>query len=126
MTRNRESFTTYEPRDMGTILMGNDALYKIVSIGTVRVKMHDGIIKTLEGIRYISDLGRNLISVSTFDSKGYSYSGGGGVLRITKGSLIVMKGHLRHAKLYVLEGSTIIGDAAITSSELDKTTLWHL
>ena len=31
-----------------------------------------------------------------------------------------------HAKLYVLEGSTIIGDATITSSELDKTTLWHL
>ena len=37
-----------------------------------------------------------------------------------------MKGRLRHAKLYVLEGSTIIGDAAFTSSELDKTTLWHL
>ena len=48
------------------------------------------------------------------------------MLKITKGSLIMMKGHLRPAKLYVLEGSTIIGDAAITSSELDKTTLWHL
>ena len=48
------------------------------------------------------------------------------MLKIMKGSLIVMKGRLRHAKLYVLEGLTIIGDAAITSSELDKTIFWHL
>ena len=48
------------------------------------------------------------------------------MLKITKGSFIMMKGHLRHAKLYVLEGLTIIGDTTITSSELDKTTLWHL
>ena len=128
MTHNREWFITYELRDLGTVLVliGNDAPCKIVGIGTVRVKMHNGIIRTLEGIRHIPDLGRNLISVFTFDSEGYSYSGGGGVLRITKGSLVVIKGRLRHAKLYVLEGSTIIGDAAITSSELDKTTLWHL
>ena len=88
--------------------------------------MHDGIIRTLEGVRHIPDLGRNLISVSTFDNECYKYSGGGGVLRITKGSLVVMKGRLRHAKLYVLEGSTIIGDTTITSFELDKTTLWYL
>ena len=48
------------------------------------------------------------------------------MLRITKGFLVVMKGCLRHAKLYVLEGSTIIGDTTMTSFELDKTTLWHL
>ena len=57
MTYNREWFTTYELRDMGTVLMGNDVPCKIIDIGTVRVKMHDGIIRTLEGVRHIPDLG---------------------------------------------------------------------
>ena len=82
--------------------MGNNAPCKIIGIGSVRIKMHDGIIRTLEGVRHIPYLGQNFISVSTFDYEGYSYSGGDGVLKVTKGSLILMKGRLRHAKLYIL------------------------
>ena len=124
MTRNQEWFTTYEPRDVGTILMGNNTPCKIIGFSSVIIKMHDGIIITLEGVQYNPNLGWKLIFISIFDNKGYTYSGRGRALKIAKGSLIMMKGRLRHAKLYVLEDSITIGDASITSSEFDKYYTW--
>ena len=56
--------------------------------------MFDGTIRTLTDVRYIPKMKRNLISVSALDAKGYKYSGGNSVLKVTKGSLVVMKGDL--------------------------------
>ena len=50
----------------------------------------------------IEDLKRNLISLSTLDSKGYKYTGGGGALKASKCALIVMKGQKRTTNLYIL------------------------
>ncbi|XP_073360341.1 uncharacterized protein [Aegilops tauschii subsp. strangulata] len=63
----------------------------IEGIGSVRIKMFDGTIRTLTDVRYIPKMKRNLISVSALDAKGYKYSGGDSVLKVTKGSLVVMK-----------------------------------
>jgi hypothetical protein len=41
-------------------------------------------------MRDIPDMSKNLISLSTLDRKGYKYSGGDGVLKVSKGSLIVI------------------------------------
>jgi hypothetical protein len=38
------------------------------------------------------DLRKNLISLGVLDDLGYSYSSKGGVMKITKGTLLVMKG----------------------------------
>ncbi|KAG8477517.1 hypothetical protein CXB51_031022 [Gossypium anomalum] len=60
---------------------------------------------------------------------GYRYTVESGVLKISKGSLVVMKGQRKTDKLYVLQGSTVTGDAAIASSSLsddDITKLWHM
>ncbi|WVZ96476.1 hypothetical protein U9M48_042111, partial [Paspalum notatum var. saurae] len=42
-------------------------------------------------------------------SRGYKYSGGDGILKVSKGSLIVMKAELKSANLYRLHGTTITG-----------------
>ncbi|KAG8472622.1 hypothetical protein CXB51_034312 [Gossypium anomalum] len=60
---------------------------------------------------------------------GYRYTAESGVLKISKGSLVVMKGQRKISKLYVLQGSTVTGDAAVASSSLsddDITKLWHM
>ena len=91
--------------------------------------MHDGIVRTLTDVRHIPNMRKNLISLSTLDGKGYKYSGGDGVLKVSKGSLIVMKGDLKSVKLYRLHGTTITGDAAVISNSLsssDATNLWHM
>jgi hypothetical protein len=62
MTSNREWFVTYESSD-GRVLLRNDHLCKIAGVGIVRIKMHDGIIRTLTGVKHIPDLTKNLISL---------------------------------------------------------------
>ncbi|KAG8477597.1 hypothetical protein CXB51_030467 [Gossypium anomalum] len=113
----------------GELLVASVNDSKIAGVGTIKVKMFDGVVRTLSDVRYVPELKRNLISLSTLDSKGYRYTAESGVLKISKGSLVVMKGQRKTAKLYVLQGSTVTGDAAVTSSSLsddDITKLWHM
>jgi len=64
--------------------------------------MSDGVIRTLTNVRHIPTMTRNPISLSTLDLKGYKYSAGGGVMNVSIGSLVVMKGDLKSANLYLL------------------------
>ena len=56
----------------------------IVGIETIRIKMFDGVVFTLGDVRHVPDLKRNLISLSTLDAKGYTYTDEGGLLKISK------------------------------------------
>ena len=76
----------------GVVLMGNNASCKIAGIGMVKIKMFDEFLRTLSDVRHIPNLKRNLISLSTLDLKGYKYIGEGGVLKVSKGVSVVMKG----------------------------------
>ena len=113
----------------GVVLMGNNVSCKVAGIGTVRIRMFDGVVRTLSDVRHVLVLERNLIYLTTLDAKGYKYTGEGGVLKISKGALIVMKGHQKTAMLYVMQVATITGDVAVTSRSLsldDIMKLWHI
>ena len=126
ITPNQHYFSTYESFDGGYVLMGNNVPCKVIGRGTVQIKMHDGVIRTLTDVRHVPDLKRNLISLGTLDAQGYKFSAEGGVLKVTKGALVVMKA-CRSGNLYTLQGSTVTGAAAVsTSSEADVTRLWHM
>ncbi|KAG8489761.1 hypothetical protein CXB51_017983 [Gossypium anomalum] len=104
MSPNRDWFTTYEIVSEGVVLMGNNASCKIIGIGTIKVKIFDGVVRTLSDVRHVPELKINLISLSTLDSKGYRYTAESG-------------------------GSTVTGDVAVASSSLsddDITKLWHM
>nr|GEV55290.1 retrovirus-related Pol polyprotein from transposon TNT 1-94 [Tanacetum cinerariifolium] len=63
------------------------------------------------------------------DSKGFKYTSENGVLRISKGALVVMKETKGTSSLYTLQGETIIGSASVSFSEKsnsDLTMLWHM
>ena len=108
--------------------MGNNISCKVIGIGTVRIKMHDGIVRTLKDVRHVPDLKKNLISLGTLDSQGYKYVAEGGVLKVSKGALVVIKGQLSLG-LYMLQGSTVIGSVSVSSSSdqnSDTTRLWHM
>jgi hypothetical protein len=106
---NRDWFITYDSVQCGSVRMGDDSSHQIFGIGSVQIKMHDGIIRTLTYVRHILDMSKNLISLSTLDGKGYKYSGGDGVLKVSKGSLIVMRGDLKSTNLYSLRGTCRCG-----------------
>ena len=112
MCPNRKWFSTYQSLDGGTVLMGNDHACKTVGLGTIRVKMHDGTIITLKDVRHIPDLRKNLISLGLLEKNGCKIVLENGVLKVVRGSFVVMKG-IRHDNLYPLLGTTVTGELAV-------------
>ena len=116
---------TYQPIDGGNVLIGNNMSCKTISIRSIKIRIHDGIIRTLSNVRHVPDLKKNLISLGTLDANGYKFLAEGGVLRVSKGSLVVMKGKKMNI-LYILQGSKVTGDAAVSMLEdpdIDTTRL---
>jgi hypothetical protein len=95
MCLHRNWFSTYQSIDDGVVFMGNIFSCKIVGIGTVQIKMHDGSVR----------IRKKLISLGVLDSVGYRCTTQGGVLKVSKGILVVMK-EKRIRNLYQLEGRT--------------------
>ena len=58
------------------------------------MKMFDRMVRTLTGVRYILGLKKNLISLGTLDKIGCRITCEGGVMKVARGSLVVMKGML--------------------------------
>ncbi|TQD95075.1 hypothetical protein C1H46_019343 [Malus baccata] len=106
---------------------GDNSSCPVRGIGTVQIRMFDGMIRALGNFRYVPRLRKNLISLGTLDEAGYEYKSKKGRLRVIKGSLLVMQGDLQPNKLYKLIGTTIVGGAAVfvNQSVEDKTELWH-
>ena len=69
--------------------------------------------RTLKNVRYIPGLSKSLISISILDKDSHWYSVENGVMRISHGSLILMKGML-YSTLYALQGSTVVESAAVS------------
>ena len=54
--------------------MGNDHPCKVKEIGTVRIKMFDGMVRELKEVRYVPQVNINLISVGTLETLGHGVS----------------------------------------------------
>ena len=106
--------------------MGDDHPCIMEGVGTIQIKMFDGMIRKLKKVRYVPQLKRNLISVGALEALGLVVSIKEGVLKMTKGSMVVLKA-VRRNNLYYLNGSTVTGQvAASTGSDEDLTRLWHI
>jgi len=68
MCHYKDWFSTYDPVDSNVVHMGNNAQCNVTGIDTVKIKTHDGIVKTLSNVCHIPDLKRNLISLGTLES----------------------------------------------------------
>ena len=108
--------------------MENGAVCKVIGSGSVRIKTNEGKLRTLEDVRHVPLVTKNLISLSLLDNKGCSFKGEGGDLQVCKGSKVILKG-VKRGTLYVLQGSAITGSVGVTSAEIpdsDQTKLWHM
>ncbi|KAE8725588.1 hypothetical protein F3Y22_tig00008386pilonHSYRG00069 [Hibiscus syriacus] len=127
MSPNQEWFSDLVELNAGFIYMGNDNACKTVGIGSIRLKNQDGSTRVLTDVRYVPSLKKNLISLGALESKGSVVTMRDGVLKVTYGVLVMMKG-IRKNNLYYYQGSKIIGvvTAASGGDDLDATQLWHM
>ena len=62
-TSHREWFAIYEKIDRGSVGLGDDHPCKMARVGTIRMRMYDGVIHTLSNVNHVSELKKNLISL---------------------------------------------------------------
>jgi hypothetical protein len=48
------------------------------------------VVRALREVRHVLDVKKNLISLGTLDSKHYSYKSDNGIMKVSKGFLVVM------------------------------------
>ena len=124
MCHNKNFFKTFDNIAGGKVLLGNNLACNVAGIGTINIRMFDGIERDLKQVRYVLELKRNLISLGIMDLAGCSIKTENGNLQIEENDMIIMKG-IRRIWLYVLVGSTIM-TTITTSVSSDRTKLWHM
>lgn len=108
--------------------MGNDHALKIVGVGTIKIKMFDGTIRTIQDIRHVKGLKKNLLSLGKLDSLGCRTHVENGVMKIVRGALVIMKAEKIATNLFMLEGETLPeanACVASTSKGEESTMMWH-
>ena len=127
ITPHRDWFDIYKSVNCGSVLMGNNVACKVVGIGTIKIKMFENVVRTLGKVRHVLEVKKNLISLGTLDFKGYCYKSKNGLMKVSKGAMVMMKGQKVEGNIYKLFSNTIVGGAvAMTESEYDDTLLWHM
>ena len=124
----KEWFFNFTELNGGVVYLANNQPCKIAGIDSISLKNHDGSTRVLTDVRYIPKLKKNLLSLGTLESKGFTIILQNGILKVVLGALVVMKG-IRRNNLYLYQGSTAVGTTA-TISEVDKVAemsrLWHM
>ena len=107
--------------------MGNNTTCRVVGVESVKMRMFDGMVRTLTDVRYVPDLKKNLISLGSLDKIGCRSTCEGEVMKVARRSLVVMKGTL-NGSLNALEGSIIFGSTNISTNTVSdyETKLWYL
>ena len=106
-------------------LIGNTIMGRVVVATLMESSTY---VRVLSNVRHVPDLRKNLISLGVLDDLGYSYSSKGGIMKVTKGALMVMKGQ-KISTLYRLIGNIVVGRVVVTTSvesSIDDTKLWHM
>jgi len=128
MCPRREWFSTYAQVENGCIKMANSSVSQVAGIGSIQIRTHDGRFCTLNDVRHVPSMEKNLISLSLLDSRGLKYSNGDGILQVCQGSDVILKGVIS-GTLYILHGFTVTVSANVASAEIhkeDMTKLWHM
>ena len=110
--------------------LGDNHPCKVAGIGTVRVRMFDGIVRTLTNVKHIPELEKNLVSLGYLERSGYSFSSRArsGVLNISNGAMVVMRGRRLDNNLYRMEGSVVTGESDAAAAAQDQQgayRMWH-
>jgi hypothetical protein len=77
-------------------------------------------------VRHVPKVEKNLISLGTLNLNSYGYKSESGVINVTKGAMVVMKGQKTSKNIYKLLGSIVVGGIASIESDSDCTILWHM
>lgn len=75
--------------------------------------MLDRVIQTIRNVRYVPNRRRNLLSLISYDKKGYMFAGNGRVLKVFKDGYEKLRAKRKTSYLYFLDLKTIPSDVVV-------------
>jgi len=107
--------------------MENDNALEIAGVGTIRLKMHDGTIRKIQGMRHVKGLKKNLLYVGQLGDLGCKIHTKSEILKVVKGNFVVMKAEKITSNLYILKKDILQeADASIAAASHEVTRMmWH-
>ena len=93
---NKDWFFSFKKLDGYSVVMGDDRPCNMKGICMVLIKIFDRMVQKLKEVRYVPQLKRNLISVGTLEALGHRVFIRDSVLKMTRGSMVVLKGIRRN------------------------------
>jgi hypothetical protein len=82
---HRDWFSDYVQSHVGEVVIGDGSTYEIIGIGSIYIQVH---------VRFVPKLKRNLISLSTLEAMGFNFAAIDGVLKVSRGNHIILKGNI--------------------------------
>ncbi|CAM8886687.1 unnamed protein product [Rhodiola kirilowii] len=113
MTPHKQWLKDFQDQNSGTVHMGNDKACKMVGFGKIIIKVDNEPDIHLSGVRYVSELKRNLISLGMLEAHGCKFKAENVELKVLEGDCVKING-VRQNEIYVLHGEVVVNDSLLT------------
>lgn len=124
ITPRRELLTDFVEQEGNKVMMGNNTFCMVKGMGSITIDNSDGSVLVLKNVRFIPEMGRNLISYGQLESSGCSYRGKDYKIEFFKGEKKVLTGTYTNG-LYYLQGTVRKAEVNSATKSIDKTKQWH-
>jgi hypothetical protein len=108
--------------DFEKVYLADGTALDVVGQGDVHIRVHTDSVWKLQKVRHIPKLKKNLISMGQLDDEGHSIYFHSGKWKVSKGAMILARGH-KKSTLYM---TTHSGDTIDVVSIGADSKLWHL
>lgn len=95
MSLNKEWFKDFSSNETGIVYMSNNHTCKVIGLRNITLKLHDGRICLLIGVKFVPSLKRNLISLGDLDELAFSYKASHGCLNVYKYENLILNAWLK-------------------------------
>ena len=107
--------------------MGDDHALEIASIGTVKIKMFDGTVRTIKKVQHVNGLKKNLLSLGQIDNLGCKTHIENMIMKIARGTLVLIKAEKISANMFILKREILQEvNACVASNREESIMMWHL
>lgn len=124
ITPRKELLSELVEFEGNTIMMEKNSYCFVKGIGKIPIDNKDGSVVTLNNVRYMPEMGRNLISYGQLEQAGCSYEGKDFKIFFYKDNRKVLTGNFNNG-LYYLEGSVRRAEENAAKTSVDYTKRWH-
>ncbi|CAN1824884.1 Retrovirus-related Pol polyprotein from transposon TNT 1-94, partial [Linum perenne] len=123
---DKKMFNTIEEvEDGGKLFMGNSSTAKVKGSGKIVMKMTSGKELTLNGVLYVPEIRKNLVSGSLLNKHGFRMVFESDKFTLSKNNVFVGKGYVVNG-LFKLNVMTISNKKNASVYLLESSILWHL